>query len=253
MNTIRRMMPAFLAVILAAGLAACGSSAKPHVSKPTDPLAKLTAIQILSKAMTDTVNAPEVQFATGGTLSGGQLVSSVLTIVRGKGCKGTVNEGEQGSVDLVSLGRTVWLKPDDIFWQNVIDSKPSDTALATAVNTLEGKYLEESTNGKSGLVQLASLCTALNRLKVTSTIGKTGKLTKQGLSPLDGKQVMTIMDVSKAGTAYFWTTDTSSPLLLTAQLPDPSLDYMGFSDYGQHITITPPPASQVVDGSTSGF
>jgi hypothetical protein len=248
MNTVGRLASAFLATILATGLAACTPRASKPAASPSaaDPLAKLTATEILDKATTDTVNAPDVEFSLAG-LSEGRNLNATLKIVRGRACEGNVYESSTGSVQLITLGQVLWIKPDAMFWENAVTGGPA------SLQALAGKYLQVSSiNAAGSITTLAALCDLSDALREPVT--GAGKLTKDGLSPLDGRQVMTILDDAKAGTGYAVVTDSSKPLLLQVSPPPGSpLSEMTFDDYDQPFTITPPPTSEVVDGAKYGL
>jgi hypothetical protein len=272
MNTTRQMALAFLAALLAGGLAACGSpgstsgtrpaASKPAASRPpADPLAKLTAPQVFDKAIAGTADAPDVHFSFSDTTSGAdsapgvQGVTAALEIARGKGCTGTVYEnslkdGPLGTLQVVALGDTIWTKPDATFWQDAAKNHPAP--VATALLALTGKYVQDSASGTSDFAKLGSLCVLSGILKSPSSVGMTGKLTKDGVSQYDGQQVVTVMDASQ--NAYAVVTDTSAPLLVEVEPPsETGLGTLSFSDYGQPPTITAPPSSEVVDGSQYGL
>jgi hypothetical protein len=272
MNTVRRVAPVLLAALLASGLAACSQSgsptaAGPSASKPVaspsaaDPLAKLTAVQAFDQAIADTVNAPDVHFGFSDTISGADntpiLQDVTLEIARGKGCTGTVYEdtlknGPIGTFQVIVLGTTVWTKPDATFWQNIAQGHP-DSPEATTMLALNGKYVQDSVGGTSDFAQLGTLCNVLpESLKTPSSVGMNGTLTKDGLSPYNGQQVLTVMDVSQ--NAYALVSDTSAPLLVEVAPPSGTgLGNLSFSDYGQPVTITAPPSSEVVSGSQYGL
>ena len=273
MNTTRRMAPALLAALLASGLAACGSSAGAHAdgssaSKPatslsaTDPLAGLTAPQVFDKALADTAAASDVRYTLSGDLTGPgapagvQGLTARLAVARGKGCTGTVyldslKQGPLGTLQVVVAGSTIWVKADTTYWQNVVSSH-RNTPGAASLLALAGKYVQDSAAGTSDFAELSSLCVVGENFKSPSSVGMTGKLTKDGVSQYNGQQVLTIMDVAQ--NAYAVVTDTSTPLFVEVEPPSGTgLSSLDFSGYGQPVTITPPPASEVVDGSEYGL
>jgi hypothetical protein len=221
-----------LAAALAAGAAACGSSTS------SDPLAGLTSKQIATQAVTGTEAASSVRIYGQGSDSG-QPLSIDLTIVKGKGCQGSFSEGNVGSFKLVYMGGTVWVLPDNAFYQ--ANKVPAD---AQAI--LDGKYLEvkSTSNGLGSIAQVCTMSTLLGTF-----VGDAGT-TKGVKTTLNGQPAYKIADKTDAGFAYV--TDAAPPQLLQVVKPGSGGGTINFS-YGTTTTITPPPASQVIDGSKYGF
>lgn len=221
-----------LTAAVVASAAACGSSAS------SDPLAGLTSKQIASQAVTGTEAASSVRIH-GQTSDSGQTLSVDLTIVKGKGCQGTLSEGSVGSFKLVYTGGTVWVLPDSQFYQ-------ANKVPAAAQAILDGKYLEvkSTTNGIGSIANLCTMSTLLGQLTKDAGPAKGVKTT------LNGQPAVKITD--NTGSGYAYVTDTAPPQFLQVTKPGASGGTVNFS-YGTTTTITTPPASQVIDGSKYGF
>jgi hypothetical protein len=241
-----------LAAALAVGTAACGASggsAGPGTTAGTkaaaspgssaDPLAGLTSQQIAKRAVADTEAAPSVRVVGGGSDSG-QAFTIDLTLVRGKGCEGTVAEGKRGSFQLVYHSTTVWLRPDSAFYQ-------SQGIPAAMLTILKGKYLELKASG-SGLASMAGICTMSHLLSQFTLDAGT---TKGIMTTINGQPAVKITD--KTGTGYAYVSDTTTPELLRVEKAGSGGGRIDFTYYATPVAITPPPASQVVDASKFGL
>jgi len=260
-NSPRLMAAAFVTAALAVGTAACGSSASPGSSATSaspgtssatapaatpsgaasaGPLAGLTADQVATKALADTKAAPSVHLTGTGTDSG-QSLTLDLTLVHGKGCVGTVSMAKMGSFRLIYDGKTVWALPDAKFY------KGAGVTDSGALAILNGKYLKlKSTD--SGLGGLATLC-SLNGL-----VGAFGTPIGLNMAAPTSVRGVPAVKLSDAGdTAYLYVTYAAKPELLQLNAPGSSGGVFDFSYPATVITITPPPASQVIDGSKYGF
>src|SRR5262249_40191649 len=194
-------LAAALTAALTMGLAACGtsgsssaassSSASTRVttsaSATADPLADLSASAIITKAFADTSAASSVHFTGTGTDSG-QKLSLAITVVRGKGCTGTISESKSGSFQVIYLGKSVWVKPDATFWKNIAASGGSDAKLGASL--LSGKWLKDSAGDKSGLGSLVSVC-SLSSLFGQATPAS-DQLVKGTLTTPNGQAVLPI-------------------------------------------------------------
>src|SRR5580693_9547624 len=115
------------------------ASTAPPASTAGNPLAALTARQILAKTIADFKAASSVHIA-GSERAAGQSFTMNLT-VGANGCTGTVGLGAQGSVLLLRIGGTVWRKRDDQFWKSALATAPAD------LSAVEGKYVRLSPKG----------------------------------------------------------------------------------------------------------
>lgn len=230
----RRFTPiAVLAAVLAVGTAACGSSGS------ADPLAGLTSKQIAAKAVTSTEHASAVRI-TGSGQDSGAAITLDLTVLKGKGCQGSFSEANLGTFKLVYNGTTVWLLPDATFYK-------SQHVPASAAAVLSGKYIEAkaTSTGMSSMAQLCSLSGLLG------TVNKNASLKKGVKTTFDGQPVIKITDNTGSGVAYV--TDTTTPQILMIDKPGSQGGKLTFAYTGLPTAITPPPASQTVDGSKYGF
>ena len=271
MNKIRQLAPAVLATTLGAalvtGLAACdalppsssaGAAASSSsggagagngagsqsASTSTDPLASLTASQIFTKATADTSAASSLH-VVGSVNNSGQTITFTLDIAKGTGCAGALAEGSKGSFKLIVLGKSVWVLPDATFWKSAAGTGANSTVLSL----LEGKYLSGSTASTSGLNGLSQLC-GLSDL-IASQALKASTVTKGAVTTFGGSQVLELMDSATNGTAYV--TDQAQPLVVRISGTGASGGTITFSNYNSPVTVTAPPASEVIDGSKYGF
>jgi hypothetical protein len=231
-NLNRSLPVTVLAASVAMGAAACGSSGS------TDPLAGLSSQQIATKAVSGTEVAPSVR-VSGSGLDSGVMISIDLTEERGKGCEGTIGEGNKGSLRMIDNGSTLWIFPDSKFYQ-------ANGAPAAVATLLEGKYLKLSPS-TGGLASLSDLCSVSKLLSQFTVDAGTAKGV---VTTVDGQTAVKISD--KTGSGHAYVTDTAAPELLRIQKPGSGGGQIDFS-YPAPAAITPPPASEVIDGSKYGF
>jgi hypothetical protein len=207
-----------------------------------DPLAGLSAKQVLSRAVSDLKSAPSFHIA-GTADEQGTTIRLDLTYKHGTGCKGTLGLPSSGSIYLLVIGGTAWLKPDQAYWESNAGS-----AAPSVIAAVGSKYLTAPTSGSS-VSGLAQLCNA-NSLASSFTSPK--DIAKGGTSTINGQQALALKDPAKSATLYV--TDTSSPqmLRLTSTLSGSS-GRIDFTGYGNSVTLTPPPASETLDGARYGF
>lgn len=254
MATVRRLAPAALLVTaLAVATAACGTSSGTHSAAASlspkavsDPLAGWTAQRIAKQAQADTVDAPYVR-VTGNVTSSGLQITFDLTMVAGTGCQGSLTEHGVGSFMLVSLGKNVWVKPDSQFYKNEAGQNPD---AQTAATLLAGKYLED-TEG-TGLGSLASSCSLHGMLgNATQTAADDSLNAKAGTATIDGQRALKLLNVGQHATVYV--TDTTKPVILQIIVSGSGGGSLSFTYYTTAPAITPPPASETIEGSKYGL
>jgi hypothetical protein len=226
--------------------AACGSSgssgAAASPSSTPNPLASLTAAQVQQKALTDAEAASSLTMS-GTVTQTGQTYTIDLGIKRSEGCEGTIGVGTEGSVKIIEIGKTVYMNPDKQFWAANAGSDAS--AVIALVN---GRYLQTTTTDKNvaGISDMCSVSQLLNSGTTTETAAK-GPVTT-----LNGTRVLELK-ASDGSTEYV--TDTSKPEFVEATAPKGTKDGSGKIVVGVDapVTLTAPPASQVLNGSQIGF
>jgi hypothetical protein len=234
--TIRAAHAALIAAAVTAGVAACGSSA------PVDPLASLSANQIMSKTMTDLKAASSVRFS-GTVNDSGQNIAMDLTITKDGSCRGTMSESSTGTMDIVAVGQTVWFQMTAKFWSSEGISNSAEAS------ELAGKYisLPENSSTMSGFSQLCSPSGL-----ASSSTSKKNALKKGVESTIDGQKVLAIKDSADSAVAYV--SDTAAPELIhltgSGSNKGSSVDFTG---YGDKVLITAPPSNEVIDGSKLGM
>lgn len=225
------------------GLASTGSApaASASASASPDPLAIVTANTIAIRALAD------LKAVSGLTIDGyftdsGQSYTIDLKIKSGKGCTGSIGMGTKGSVKLIVIGKTVYVNPDDAFWKANAGST-ADTVIAL----VNGRYIKTTKSTNTG--QLSQACD-LNQV-VPSSFKIHGTMTKGKLTTLRGVKVLPLSEPTE-GT--MWVTDTAKPVVVEVKSPKDSSGSGGDLTFSTSVpvTLTPPPASDVIDGSAIG-
>lgn len=213
-----------------------GASARP-ASAP-DPLASLTGKQIAAKALDDLKSAPSLTLA-GTVTDKGQPETVSFGIARG-GCVNTVSMGSKGTVTMIMIGKSIWMKADAAFW------KASGGGDAGMVGMFAGKYVKMPTGG-GGAASDAETC-SIGELTSSSNVPLSGDVTKGTLTTVNGQRVypLTHKDTTEDDTMYV--TDTSTPRIIEVVGQDVgkgNTDSGRFTvSYGVPQSVTTPPASQ---------
>lgn len=215
---------------------ACGSGS-------SDPLANASAKTVATEAIANTKAASSLMIS-GGVTQSGTTYSINLGIKGSQGCTGTIGEGSKGSVKLITIGKTVYMAPDNTFWKANMGSEASPAAALLA-----GKYLKFAATD-SGVSAIADMCDVSKLFDSQTT---PGNVTKEKVTTLGGVQVLPLKDSSDGSVAYV--TDTGKPEIVEITAPKNAKDGSGkiTVTIGAPVTLTAPPASQVIDASKFGM
>jgi hypothetical protein len=173
--------------------------------------------------------------------SSGQKIGLNLSL-GSQGCTGTMGIGGQGSFVLLKIGKSLWIKPDDKFWKHAAGSDGS-----ALVDLVSGKYIKPSAKGSS-LASIGALCDPAQFAKSFGS-NMTG-MVKGTTATIAGQPALQIKDSGDAASAYVTVDAKPEFLRLDGGGSNGKLD---FSDYNAPLHLTPPPASETLDGAKYGF
>jgi len=200
----------------------------------------LSADQIASRATADLKVVSSVH-VKGSVQSSGQKIALNLTLGT-QGCTGTMGIDGEGSFVLLKIGKTLWIKPDDKFWNHAAGSAGS-----AVTDLVSGKYIKPSAKGSS-LASIGALC---NPAQFAKSFGSnmTG-MVKGTTTTIAGQPALQIKDSGDAASAYVTVDPKPQFLRLDGGGSNGRLD---FTDYNAPLHLSPPPAAETLDGAKYGF
>ena len=149
-----------------------------------------------------------------------------------KGCTGSIGDGRHGGFAILAIGKTVWIQPNDKFWEYM-------GIPASQVRVVHGLWLEPPGTGSNSLsAAIAPLCNA-NKLVSGLALQLTG-LVKGKTIKISGHRALQLRNGS--GSESIYVSISSEPEIL--RIGDDGT--LNFSAYGARVTLTPPPASDVI-------
>jgi hypothetical protein len=233
------------AVVLG-GTAACSSPGTPatpagaSASASGNVLAGLTADQTVRRAAANLKTISSVHVA-GSVTHSGQRISLNLTLGT-RGCTGTLGMKGQGSVQMLKIGKKLWIKPDDQFWKNAAGSS-FDPAVLQRVS---GKYIEPS-NKDSVMKKIGPFCTPSTFARAFD--GQVTGTVKGPATTISGQPALQIIDTGDSASAYV--TISAHPQFL--RLDAGGTGRLDFTRHGAPMHLTPLSASETLNGAKYGF
>jgi hypothetical protein len=218
-----RVHGAIAAVLLAAGLAACGSSGSSGSSD--NGVASKSADQIVAAAQSAANGLGSVHVA--GTVStGAQPVTMDLDLANGKGGRGSMSASGL-SFQIISLGQTAYFSGGQSFWQRFGGQ--------AAAQLLQGKWLKAPATGSFGsFAKLTDMQTLFSKL-----LASRGSLTKGSTSTVNGQKVIAINDSAHGGTLYVATTGKPYPIRVANS--GSTGGQLTFDRFNEQVSLTAPP------------
>ena len=217
-----------------------GSTASASASAKGGALDGLSADEIARRA-TDDLKAVSSVHVKGSVQSSGQNIALNLSL-GSQGCTGTMGIAGEGSFVLLKIGKSLWIKPDDKFWNHAAGGAGS-----ALIDLVSGKYIKPSAKGSS-LASIGALCDPAQFAK--SFGGDMTGMVKGTSTTIAGQPALQIKDSGDAASAYVTVDAKPEFLRLDGGGSNGRLD---FTDYNAPLHLTPPPASKTLDGAKYGF
>ena len=141
----------------------------------------------------------------------------------------------KGSLALLKIGQTLWIRPDNQFWT-------SEGADSVVLHLVEGKYIQTSPND-SEFNSVRMLCSPA---QLADSFGnQMNHLVKETTASIAGQSALQLQDSSTSDSAYV--TISASPEFL--RLNGGSKGQLDFSGYNAPLMLNPPPASETITRS----
>ena len=218
-------------------LTGCGGS-----GTKDNGVSSLSAKDVVSKSQAAAKDATSVH-VKGTVVSEGQTVAIDMRLKKDVGAKGTVSVGNS-PVEILRVGDAAYLKASKDFWTQV--------ANATVGAKLADKYVKGSTNDATfkSFLSFTDLGSMFDSIFDTSSTG----LQKVDGKTLGGRKTVGIKDPNpqSGGILYVATTGKPYPLLIESESGSTDKGSITFDEWDQSLTLSEPPADQVIDISSLG-
>jgi hypothetical protein len=245
------------AVTLAVLTTACGSTARSGTPTATRmagtghttaapaggaPLTGTAVSAVATKALANTEQSASVRVtgAFAGVRSG-KGVSFDLTLVKAKGCQGTIALSKTEVFQMVETSGYAWIRPSASYYAATHVSK-STLAL------LGGKYIKVKTSAKQ-FANLVTICSSSGLFGALPTTTGSGYVATP--ASYNGRPAYKLTEAGNPGYAFI--TKTAAPLMLKIAETGADGGAITFTDYNLVTSITLPSAAETLDGSTIGL
>ena len=206
-------------LLLAAALAACGSSAS------SNNISGKTAAEILAATKLAAEGASAVH-VSGSIDNGGRPVGLDVNVLAGRGARGRLSENGL-SFELIQTGGSVYIKGSPAFYRHV--------GGAAAAQLLQGRWLKAPASSPE-FASLSSL-TDLHRL-VDTALSTQGSVAKSGTATVNGQRAVALANSSKGGTLFVAATGRPYPIEITREGANGGS--LSFDRWDQPVALTVP-------------
>ncbi|MEU1286513.1 hypothetical protein [Kitasatospora sp. NPDC005856] len=247
----RLVSTAAICLVLAAGTAACGSTksdgkagdAKAATTQKLDT-DKLSAQEISKQAKDALASATSLKMA--GTINTGEGTMELNLALDNKSqCTGTMAMPGMGKFEIISDGKTSYVKPDKDFWTNV--GGPNG---AKAAELFKGRYLTGFENDPS-MGSLTSVCNLAEfSKKITEDKSSNEKMEKGAAGNVNGVKTFSLKVTdsdNEVTTLHVATEGKPYPVQIEHTGAKDGNGKIDFSDFDKPLTIQAPSADNTVD------
>ncbi|MFF7992477.1 hypothetical protein ACFZDG_22115 [Kitasatospora xanthocidica] len=251
----RLVSTAAICLLLAGGTAACGDNKSDNKSDAKGGDAKAAAPQKLD---TDKLSAQDIEkqakdalaAATALKISGNMAdadgkMEINLALDNKSQCTGTMAMPGMGKFEIISDGKTSYVKPDKDFWTNL--GGPNG---AKAAELFKGRYLT-GFDSDPEMKSLSSVCNLADfSKKITEDDGKDGKVEKGSAGNVNGVKTFSLKATDSKGevsTIHVATEGKPYPVRIEHAGTKGGNGQIDFSDFDKPLTIQAPSADNVID------
>lgn len=232
-----------LAAAAAVGLTACGTETggskkeKGKVAeKKAGPFPGMSGPDIVDEAVKATTDASSLTVKGSVPDEAGTIDLDMALDTKGQ-CAGTMGMGGEGSLDLITTARTVYMKYDEKFLRAQGKGEPAADTQA-AVDTLAGRWVKTSATGADAK-DIASFCdldVLLADFKDVNSGARRGKTTT-----VDGTPALTLSESDGSDRYTLYVATEGKPYLLkVVNVSAKSPESLAFSEFDKPVDATPP-------------
>ncbi|MFH9262772.1 hypothetical protein ACH4KN_00750 [Streptomyces sp. NPDC017546] len=211
-----------------------------------DDLDSLSAEEIVERSRDALLDVDSLRLSARGSLDGsGPDMNLDLTLDREGNCTGSVDMGDDGSVEIVKRGDDVWLKPDAAFWKKHV---PIGGTTFDAI--LDGRYMKASADNPRllSVTEVCDLDTFRELISDNAGTADRGTLTKGEKTEVNGAPAVPVTRTEDGErlTAYVAAEGTPYPVRITVRNADEE-GTVDFSGFDRPVPTATPPADETVD------
>ncbi|MGK4583534.1 hypothetical protein [Kitasatospora sp. HPMI-4] len=261
----RLVHSAVVCAVLAVGATACGGSKDKSATPATPasaPASAASSAGAVSGLAVDTLSGEQIMDKVKAAMSGLAAVKIDGTVVtddgemtvhlaldKKKNCAGSVANGGVGKVEILHNEAGTWIKPDDAYWKNIAVKEGSPQAGPMLAELFKGRYLTGAQNDENLKGMSDQICGMLEGLAQDD--GIPSKATKGAAGTTNGIKTfsLTVVD-DQSGASTLHIATEGQPYIVrmeSASASEPG--HLDFSDFNKPITVTAPPAENVIDYS----
>ncbi|GAA3148208.1 hypothetical protein [Streptomyces echinatus] len=224
------------------------ASATPSPAKPADPFKGLTGSQISEKARVAMTKLDSFKVKGGMTTDGKQMTFDFAVAKKGD-CQGTFTVGG-AAADVRQAGGATYMKGDEKFWQQMGGEEGSSAEETKALTELlKGRWLKMP-SGKGQADDQFPFCDIDTMFEKDKD---EARLTRGADTQVNGTSAVTLTGKDGAETQTLLVAAEGEPYALRMAVKggkEPgSFDFLAFNE---PVTVTAPPAGEVMDTSKLG-
>ncbi len=248
---------AALCIAAAVGLTACGTDKKDSDSskvsgsewqekkkeqKP-EPFADLSGPEIVEKAVKATKTATSLRMKGNIEDADGPMTMDMALNTKDE-CAGKMSVNQEGSLDLIKTGETVYIKFDEKFLRSQSKGEPKAETDA-AVAMLANRWMKTKTS-EPDAKEFVGVCDLNALLKEFDDVNSVAR--KGAVTTVDGQEAITLTETDGDATHTLYVATQGEPYLLKiVSTGGDEPGTMSFTDFNKPVPAEAPADKDVVD------
>ncbi|MDQ0987990.1 hypothetical protein [Streptomyces sp. V2I9] len=216
------------------------------LARADDDIDALSAREIVERSRDALLDVKSLRLSARGSVDGsGRSMSVDLALDRAGNCAGEIDQGDDGSVEIVKRGDDVWLKPDAAFWKEHV---PVGGSTFHAI--LDGRSMKASADDPRlmGVTDACDLDTFRGLIADNAGATERGTLTKGRKTDVNGVPTVPVTRVEggERVTVHVAAEGTPYPVRITVRNAD-ERGTVTLSGFDRPVPTATPSPDETVD------
>ncbi|EPH44466.1 hypothetical protein ABT390_20865 [Streptomyces aurantiacus] len=193
-----------------------------------DPFEGMSADKIAKKASSASRNAGSFTMKSE-VKEGGEQTAGEFAVAKGGDCKATIESSKKGHSEMLTVGKSSYMKADEKYWKATVGS--------TIAGRAKGRWVKASSQGQS-------TCPLGDDMFQSK---KFKGLKREKDAEVDGKKAAVLVKKKGDETTTFYVAMEGKPYFLKVTNDGDDKGTATFSGYGEPVDVKAPAPGEVVD------
>ncbi|MGW4200852.1 hypothetical protein [Streptomyces sp. NPDC004726] len=203
-----------------------------------------TGSEIATLAIETTKKATSLTVETDIKLAEGPLRGRIAMSTRGD-CVGTMSPGSSGSFEILRIGKTAYMRPDEAFLRDQVKGEPKADRDA-AVALMKGRWMKANPSDPDakGMLELCDLNVVLREV----VVDRKTAIRRAGETTVGGRKALKLVETDGTSTESLYVATEGKPYILKIEAQDDQEPgTVTFSAFDEPVQAKEPAPSEILD------